>query len=101
LIDLANDAQKTKMKTLLISLIRLYQKTLSLFMGGSCRFYPTCSSYSIEAIEKHGSIKGACLMIRRVGRCHPLNDGGFDPVPESTKQKNISENIHHKHNHST
>jgi len=70
------------MKKLLILLIKLYQKTFSLVMGGSCRFYPTCSSYSIEAIEKHGSLKGSWLMIKRIGRCQPLNPGGFDPVPE-------------------
>ncbi len=70
------------MKTILIILIRFYQKTLSLVMGGSCRFYPTCSSYSIEAIEKHGALKGSWLMIKRIGRCHPLNPGGIDPVPD-------------------
>ncbi|MGB0494808.1 MAG: membrane protein insertion efficiency factor YidD [Kangiellaceae bacterium] len=70
------------MKLILINLIRVYQKTLSLFIGNSCRFYPTCSSYSIEAIEVHGSIKGIALTVSRISRCHPLNDGGIDPVPK-------------------
>jgi len=72
------------MQTILIALIKLYQKTLSLFIGGDCRFYPTCSSYSIEAIQKHGSLKGSWMMIKRISRCHPLNPGGIDNVPEPT-----------------
>jgi len=72
------------MQTLLIALIKLYQKTLSLFIGGDCRFYPTCSSYSIEAIQKHGSLKGSWMMLKRISRCHPLNRGGIDNVPEPT-----------------
>ena len=90
------------MKYILIRLIKLYQKTLSLVMGGDCRFYPTCSSYSIEAIEKHGSLKGSWLMIKRIGRCHPLNPGGIDPVPnitDSTK-KQCDHIDHHNQKHS-
>lgn len=70
------------MQTILIGLVRLYQKTLSLFIGGECRFYPTCSSYSIEAIQKHGSFIGSWMTIKRILRCHPLNPGGIDHVPE-------------------
>jgi uncharacterized protein len=80
------------MQTILIHLIKLYQKTLSLFIGGDCRFYPTCSSYSIEAIEKHGSLKGSWLMINRICRCNPLCTGGIDPVPE--KQQNCCKPTH-------
>ncbi len=75
------------MKFVLIQLIKLYQKTLSVFIGGSCRFYPTCSSYAIEAIEKHGSLKGSWLMVKRISRCQPLHPGGIDPVPP-VKSKN-------------
>ncbi len=79
------------MRTILIYLIKLYQKTLSLLIGGSCRFYPTCSNYSIEAIEKHGALRGSWLMIRRISRCHPLGAGGLDPVPEQiSKQHNCN-----------
>ncbi|WP_210418638.1 membrane protein insertion efficiency factor YidD [Aliikangiella coralliicola] len=70
------------MQTILIGFIKIYQKTLSLFIGGECRFYPTCSNYSIEAIRKHGSFKGSWLTIKRISRCHPLNPGGVDEVPE-------------------
>ena len=71
------------MQTILIFLVKLYQKTLSLFIGGECRFYPTCSSYSIDAIREHGSLKGSWLTIKRIIRCNPLHPGGVDFVPES------------------
>lgn len=64
----------------LIGLIRVYQK-LSFLKSPSCRFYPTCSSYSIEAIEKYGVIKGGWLATKRICRCHPFHAGGYDPVP--------------------
>ncbi|QGU00611.1 Membrane protein insertion efficiency factor YidD [Candidatus Syntrophocurvum alkaliphilum] len=68
------------LKELFIFIIKLYQK-LSFFKNPSCRFYPSCSNYSIEAIEKHGGIKGGWLALRRILRCHPFNPGGYDPVP--------------------
>jgi len=99
---LISDAQKIEMKTLLIRLIKIYKKTLSLFIGNSCRFYPTCSTYAIDAIEEHGSLKGSWLMIKRIIRCHPLNPGGIDPVPK--KPTNIDscdlQDHHHSHKHS-
>ena len=70
------------LKTLLIRLITFYQLTLSLLIGNDCRFYPTCSQYTKEAIEKHGSIKGAWLGVRRICSCHPWHEGGVDPVPD-------------------
>ena len=66
---------------LLIRLITLYQNSLSLLIGRQCRFYPTCSSYMQEAIERYGVIKGLWLGVRRLLRCHPWNPGGVDPVP--------------------
>ena len=69
------------MRSLLIGLIKIYQWGLSPFFGASCRFYPSCSSYAIEAIEKYGALKGSYLMLSRLGRCHPWCDGGHDPVP--------------------
>ncbi len=64
-----------------VVLIRAYQKIVSPLLPPSCRFYPTCSSYAIEALERHGLVKGAALATKRVLRCHPFNPGGYDPVP--------------------
>ena len=66
---------------LLIGVIRAYQFTLSPFLGGSCRFLPTCSIYAMEAIATHGAWRGSGLALRRIARCHPLGTSGFDPVP--------------------
>jgi len=68
-------------KRIAISLIRGYRYFLSPFFGQHCRFHPTCSVYAIEAIEQHGAAKGLWLGLRRIGRCHPLSEGGLDPVP--------------------
>ncbi|WP_024832693.1 membrane protein insertion efficiency factor YidD [Ruminiclostridium josui] len=68
-------------KRILIILIRFYQKFISpLKMRPTCRFYPTCSQYAIEAITKYGCIKGSYLAIKRILKCHPFHPGGFDPV---------------------
>jgi putative membrane protein insertion efficiency factor len=65
-----------------IVLIRLYQKLISpLLPQNSCRFYPTCSHYAVDAIERYGTMKGLYLFLKRILRCHPLHPGGFDPVP--------------------
>lgn len=61
--------------------IRIYQIALSPYFGNQCRFYPTCSEYAMDAIAKHGALKGSWLAIRRIGRCHPYHPGGHDPVP--------------------
>ncbi|MCC6197821.1 MAG: membrane protein insertion efficiency factor YidD [Burkholderiales bacterium] len=68
-------------KTLLLLLLRAYQYLLRPMLGSNCRFYPSCSDYAREAVERHGALRGVWLTIRRVGRCHPYHPGGFDPVP--------------------
>jgi putative membrane protein insertion efficiency factor len=69
-------------KTVLMALIRFYQRHLSPLKGGpTCRFYPTCSQYAYEAVAKHGAGKGSYLAVRRIMRCHPFHPGGYDPVP--------------------
>lgn len=66
---------------LLIGLIRLYQITLSPWLGGACRYTPTCSNYGIQALEKYGALKGSWLTIKRVVSCNPWGGSGYDPVP--------------------
>ncbi|HRF62242.1 MAG TPA: membrane protein insertion efficiency factor YidD [Candidatus Competibacter sp.] len=70
------------MRAVLIALIRVYQLFFSPLLGNHCRFYPSCSQYAREAVERYGVIRGVWLAIRRVLRCHPWHPGGFDPVPE-------------------
>jgi putative membrane protein insertion efficiency factor len=65
---------------LLIYLIRIYQLTLSPLLGSSCRFEPSCSRYAIDALHKYGPVRGSWLSVKRISRCHPLNEGGYDPV---------------------
>ena len=65
--------------TLLIAAARVYQWTLSPFIGRHCRFQPTCSAYFIVAVEKYGAVRGTWRGLRRIGRCHPFHPGGYDP----------------------
>ncbi|NOT17057.1 MAG: membrane protein insertion efficiency factor YidD [Sulfuriferula sp.] len=69
------------MSRLLIQIVKLYQYTISPMLGPRCRFTPSCSQYAVEALVKHGTFKGSWLAIKRITRCHPHNDGGYDPVP--------------------
>ncbi|MBM4452692.1 MAG: membrane protein insertion efficiency factor YidD [Chloroflexi bacterium] len=69
------------MKLLAVRLIKLYQGTISQVTPPACRFTPTCSHYGVEAIEKHGLLRGGWLTLKRIGRCHPWSSGGYDPVP--------------------
>ena len=62
--------------------VRAYRVTFSPIVGHGCRYQPTCSAYALEALEKHGAIKGAWLTVRRIGRCHPLGGSGIDNVPD-------------------
>ena len=68
-------------KTILLFLIRCYRRFISPLFPPCCRFYPTCSAYAMQAVEKYGAAKGGWLAIKRIIRCHPFNDGGYDPVP--------------------
>ncbi|MFG0329605.1 MAG: membrane protein insertion efficiency factor YidD [Phycisphaerales bacterium] len=68
---------------LLIGLVRGYQRTAAHWLGGACRFQPTCSNYSIKALEIHGAWRGGWLTLRRILRCHPFGGSGYDPVPGS------------------
>jgi len=70
-------------RDLVVGLVRVYQKLVSPSLGANCRYRPTCSQYAVEAINRFGVIRGVWLGVRRIGRCHPLRPGGYDPVPES------------------
>lgn len=68
-----------------IRLVRIYQRWLSPLKGQTCRFYPTCSEYSIQAYTKYGFVKGTYLTVKRILRCHPFSSGGYDPLDNNTK----------------
>lgn len=70
------------MKTLLVLIVRAYQMLLSPLLPAACRYQPTCSHYAIEALEKHGAMRGGWLAFKRIARCHPFRPGGYDPVPD-------------------
>ena len=69
------------MRIVFLGLIQFYQTFISPLKQPSCRFYPSCSHYAYEAVERHGAFRGGWLAVKRVARCHPFNPGGFDPVP--------------------
>jgi uncharacterized protein len=69
------------MQQLLVGIVKGYRLFLSPWLGSSCRFEPTCSIYSLQALELHGAAKGGYLTLKRIGRCHPWCEGGLDPVP--------------------
>jgi hypothetical protein len=73
------------MKRLALLLIQFYRRFISPLTPPTCRFYPTCSQYGFEAIERFGFIKGVYLLLKRIVKCHPFHPGGFDPVPERQK----------------
>ncbi len=66
---------------MILTAIKLYQRTISRALPPTCRFYPSCSEYAYQAIAKYGPLKGGWMALKRLGRCHPLNPGGYDPVP--------------------
>lgn len=75
------------LKKFILILIKIYQKLISPILGKNCRFIPTCSVYTYKAIEIHGIIKGIYLGIKRILKCHPFNNGGYDPVPPKKNKK--------------
>lgn len=76
---------------ILIGVVRFYQAAISPLSPASCRYTPTCSSYAIEAITRHGSVKGSWLALRRICRCHPWGGVGYDPVPEAPSRSKIDD----------
>jgi putative membrane protein insertion efficiency factor len=74
------------MQRLLIALLKAYKFFISPLLGPRCRFYPSCSSYGLEAIQLHGASKGFYLTLRRLLKCHPFHEGGIDPVPEKLRK---------------
>jgi putative membrane protein insertion efficiency factor len=76
------------MRFMLIAIIKFYKYFISPLLGSNCRFYPSCSSYSLEALQRHGAIIGCYLTLKRLLKCHPFHEGGIDPVPEKFGNKN-------------
>ncbi len=69
------------LERILIGAVRLYQTAVSPWLPASCRYHPTCSAYAVEALKRHGAVRGSWLTLRRLGRCHPWGGHGYDPVP--------------------
>lgn len=76
------EKNRSALQKIAIGFVRFYQLFISPLLGPRCRFYPTCSQYAIEAINCHGVQKGCWLAIKRLLKCHPLSEGGYDPVPQ-------------------
>ncbi len=77
---------RSPLAVLLMGIVRVYQLVLSPLLGPRCRFQPTCSSYALEAITRHGGIKGGWLATKRIAKCHPWGGFGYDPVPQGTNK---------------
>lgn len=93
--NIANVATRTERslnpaQTLALLLLRGYKRGISPWLGNNCRFQPSCSNYAMTAIERHGALRGGWLAMRRIGRCHPMNPGGYDPVPDARDARESS-----------
>ena len=84
----AAESRPSPAAKLLMASVRAYQKVLSPAMGGNCRYYPSCSQYGYDAIRLHGAGRGSWMAVKRIGRCHPFHEGGYDPVPEAGHNSN-------------
>lgn len=78
------------LKAIFIFFIRVYQRGISPHLPATCRYQPTCSHYTVEAIQTHGAIKGMWLGLKRISRCHPMGGSGYDPVPPKVDKKNAA-----------
>ena len=85
------------MKKLVLALLRGYKKYISPSLGNNCRFLPTCSDYAMEAVERHGILKGGLLSIWRILRCNPFGRRGYDPVPEKGRWRSDERNLEKRH----
>ncbi len=85
------------MKKLVLALLRGYKKYISPSLGNNCRFLPTCSEYAMEAVERHGIVKGGLLSIWRILRCNPFGRRGYDPVPEKGRWRSDERNLEKRH----
>lgn len=74
----------------LVGLLTVYRRFISPLLGPRCRFYPSCSTYALEAVQLHGALRGSWLAIRRLSRCHPFHAGGLDPVPGSASMTQVT-----------
>jgi len=75
------------LKKIITAPIRFYRYFLSPFLGSNCRYYPSCSAYAMESVEEHGALRGSWMAIKRILRCHPWHEGGFDPVPDNINKR--------------
>ena len=95
--DLGREARRPSLVARFAKLsIRLYQRLFA-WAPSRCRFWPSCSQYTLEAVETHGAWRGFTLGVRRIGRCHPWSDGGLDPVPEPRTRPHTDTNICSSH----
>ena len=81
----AGSVRKTMIRVLM-GIVRLYQITLSSYLGRQCRFHPTCSNYALDALGNHGPLRGSWLALKRLLKCHPFHPGGFDPAPPQERK---------------
>lgn len=94
---LRRPSPRTPAAWLISLLVRAYRLLLSPWLGNGCRYQPTCSVYALEALERHGALRGSWLAIRRISRCHPLGGHGYDPVPGADPAHDADEPGHHRH----